>query len=276
MKVFLIVLFIALATGIPAKIGFKKPSAFDPSLSRKRCPPPPPSETAKAPELAWNQSPEEMEAQARKIYNSEGRLGKRTYLDSKSQNFYAPYDNNPVKIPLQLIKSVTVHIETALAMGYADHVTFADMGHAHMLTPLDFYKSVRHLKTKQILSILYDHPRTKFLYHTAEQLKMMDENNKPINDRYLQQRFYTRNLIAGNTGGSEIHLGQSPPDQPFNTVHNWPGHFSFSGFDISANKNGCFPYYDKNNNLKYFDLSPNGHSFINQNTPQHDEEYYGQ
>ena len=40
-----------------------------------------------------------------------------------------------------------------------------------------------------------------------------------------------------------------------NTVRNLEGYKYYSGFNISANKNGCFPFQDKSGNIQYFDLS---------------------
>ena len=263
-----LLLLMALIPLLPTQATFKKPSAYDLDFSRKRCTPPTPIEDTPTGDLVWNQTPKEMAALAQKIYNSPGRLRNRTFYDSKLQKFQAPFQGGMVTIPRRLIQSVTTHIETALAMGYVDEIIFSDMGHSHILVPRNIYKNLQSKSLHDMLTILYDHPQTKFLYHTAEQLGMTNENEKLSNNRHLQQRYYTRNLLTTNDGRSEIHIAQGEDKTKFNTVGEWPGHNYMVGFDISANKNGCFPYYDKNNNLRYFDLSPSGHFAIKENQPQ--------
>ena len=257
----LLCIFLPLAI-VPAQANFKKASAFDIELSRKRCTPPTPEEAVYVRQSTWNHSSEYIKKLAKQVYHSPGRLANRAYYNPKTQRFHATFHDETLEISQRLIKSVTSHIETALAMGYADHIIFSDMGHAHILAPKKIYESIQPSLFKDTLAFFYAHPQTKFLYHTAEQLRMLNDDNKLINDRYLQQRFFTRNLVVDNTGSSEIHLAQSPIHEVYNTVRSWPNHRYMSGFDISANRNGCFPYYDKNNNLKYFDISPDGHVLI--------------
>ena len=162
-------------------------------------------------------------------------------------------------IPLRLIESVTTHIEMALAMGYAEHIIFSDMGHSHILIPLDDLIKSSPPRWADTLSFYYNHPRTKFLYHTAEQLQMMSEDGSLIDDPYLQRRYFTRNLIADNTNSGNLYILQAPPTESFNTVRTFPRHHYGAGFDISANQDGCFPFFDKDNKLKFFDISPSGH-----------------
>ena len=241
---------------------FKKNSAFDIDVSRRRCGLPHKNEVIHAIKTPRGfKTADEMKTLAARIYNSSKRLANRTWYDFEHQKFYAYYNNEQIEIPIRLIKSVTAHIETALAMGYAKNIIFSDMGHAHMLIPLSVYNRVHNsMEMTKLISFFYNHPQTKFLYHTAEQLKMLNDNNELLSDRYLQQRFYTRNLVTDNSGSSEIHLAQATNERSYyNTVGSWPKHRYITGFDISANKRGCFPYFDPNGNRRYFDLSPMGH-----------------
>jgi hypothetical protein len=80
------------------------------------------------------------------------------------------------------------------------------------------------------------------LYHTAEQLQTLDENNELLNDRHLRWRFFTRNLVGDNAHLARLDLLHEPT-HPSNTSRKMPGHrYWGSGFNISANKDGCFPY----------------------------------
>ena len=239
---------------------FKKPSAFKDEFSPERCGLPRANEISNIIKVSPGfKTPEELGVLSQKVYNSSRRLGNRAWYDPTTHKFYAYFLKEKISIPIRLIKSVTTHIETVLGMGYAEEIILSDMGHAHMLIPLDVYHaSDRSVGVGQFLSFFYGHPRTKFLYHTAERLKIWNEDGSLIPNRYLQKRFFTRNVVADNSGSSEIHFVQNPSNA-YNTVTSYPGHRYISGFDISANKGGCFPFYDKNNKLRYFDISPMGH-----------------
>ena len=236
-------------------------SAFKEEFSQERCGLPHENEIQNAVKVPGGyKTSEEIRVLSQKIYTSSQRLANRAWYDPTMKKLYAYYLKEKIAIPSRLIKSVTAHIERTLAEGYAEEVILSDMGHAHMLIPLDVYRAKdRTGGMGKVLSFFYGHTKTKFLYHTAEHLKIWDEEEEriPINP-YLQQRYYTRNVIADNSGSSEIRLAQNP-DNLYNTVRSYPGHRYISGFDISANKGGCFPFYDKNNNIRYFDISPMGH-----------------
>lgn len=101
---------------------------------------------------------------------------------------------------------------------------------------------------------LFKDQRLEILYHTAEQLQMLDSDNKPLNDSLIQHRLKTRNIVGFNHPDSEL-IYLSNPSSAVNTVSSRPGYYWWgAGFNISANKNGCFEY--KNNGQSfYFDLS---------------------
>ena len=239
------------------------PSAFNLEVARQRCSSSPTRDEAVliTANLRFRQSPEKMIENAKRLYDASERLANRAYFSSKQQKFIAPYlgQNTFVTIPSRLLESVTRHIETALRLGYVDHIIFSDMGHAHLLAPVDIYEKLRHNPFYKVLEYFYNHPRSKFIYHTAEQLDFFNEEIRlPHTNRYIQMRFYTRSLLAGNQRTGELYPIQTPKHS-HNTASSWPGHRYMVGFDISANKNGCFPYLNRDNKIRYFDFSLVGH-----------------
>ena len=124
------------------------PSAFNLEVARQRCSSSPTRDEAIliTANLRFRQSPEKMIENAKRLYGASERLANRAYFSSKQQKFIAPYlgQNTFVTVPSRLLESVTRHIETALRLGYVDHIIFSDMGHAHLLAPVDIYEKLRH------------------------------------------------------------------------------------------------------------------------------------
>lgn len=130
------------------------------------------------------------------------------------------------------------------------------MGHSHLFIPNDYYeREMRDVKgIYPSLDKALQSKGLKILYHTAEQLRMIDDEKLVLADRYIQWRFYTRNPVGDMRGNIEI-LTDYNQRSGYNTVRKLKGYKYYSGFDISANKNGCFPFQDKAGNIQYFDLS---------------------
>jgi hypothetical protein len=156
------------------------------------------------------------------------------------------------------VENVTLHIEQALELGYADHVFFPDMGHSHYFIPEAHwdteYAGTPVDQTADMTSRLLDDPQLLVLYHTAEQLQMLDENKELLPDPWIQFRHQSRNVVGDNDWQRRIELIQNP-DSPANTAREYEGHFYYgAGFSISASKDGCFPY-TQNGERKWYDLS---------------------
>ena len=75
-----------------------------------------------------------------------------------------------------------------------------------------------------------------------------------VDDRRVQWRLFSRNLVGDNRGEGRLELRQEPGHR-FNTLSGLPGHFWYgAGFNISANKDGCFAADVRGKTLR-FDLS---------------------
>ncbi len=228
-----------------------------------RCSPP---QTTEPPilqsDFKWNYTQAEMADKFQQMYNSPKRLYGRAYYDSSKGNFILPYGIDragPVTLSRNFVKVVTSHIERAVKATYVEHVFFPDMGHSHFFIPEEAYaQEYRQIPVGQFARLyekLFADERVYTLYHTAEQLKMLDPDSKqPLPDRKLQWRLYTRNLLGQNKVGGDLMVGNAI-EHTANTMGTWKGfRYYGGGFNISANHNGCFPVTINGQTL-YFDIS---------------------
>jgi len=200
-------------------------------------------------DYVWGYTPEAMDQKFAAMYQSDKRLFERAYFDDERQEFLLPGSEargGAVSLPPRLIENVRRHIEKALLRGYAEYVFFPDMGHTHLFYPKEGwqtqYAATPVAEMSSMYSRLFDDPELKLLYHTAEQLQLLDDNDELLNDRHLRWRFFTRNVVGDNAYLSQLDLLHEP-SHPSNTSRKMPGYRYYgSGFNISANKDGCFPY----------------------------------
>ncbi|MCB0379008.1 MAG: hypothetical protein KDD33_10995 [Bdellovibrionales bacterium] len=224
------------------------------------------SKTLYSNDVHWGYSIEEMAQDFTTIYNSGKRLSYHSTYDAITDNFYVHYDDSnnktyPVKLTKGFIKSVTQQIENALQAGYADYVFFPDMGHSHLYFPEEHWqKNYAQWKLdpearRQLYEAMLADPQMRPLYHTCEQLKMQDENKALIDDDFLKFRYWNRNVLGKNDESGDLQIEVNSVDN-FNTVREVPGHYLFSaGYNISASREGCFPYKTPEGQILYFDIS---------------------
>lgn len=216
-------------------------------------------------DFRWGYNVEEMTARYEYIYNSGKRLQKRAYYNpAKDQFFMDRYDTLGNKKPVALTEDFLIalrqQLEEALKREYAQFVFFPDLGHAHFFIPENYYEEVIQKIPYKQDNLRYEkmlgYPATKLLYHTAEQLHMMDLDTKAlVDDDFTRWRYYTRNLVGGLKPPAKVEIHKLL-NESFNTVRNYPGYkYWGAGFDISASKDGCFPFKTKSGEIHYFDLS---------------------
>lgn len=240
-------------------------SAGKPILSPSPCGPPNQNEEfLYSEDFHWNMTMEEIETKFTSIYSSQRRLKGRAYWDNQMGSYILPLDHGgeiqKVKIGETFISSVSRHIEKALQLSLAKAVIFPDMGHSHLLIPEDYFNReilpLPNSQTDLAYEKMLNSEKTKFLYHTAEQLKMKDAEQSLLSDRFLQWRFYTRNLVGDNfnQGLLDIHSALDSKGNTANERH-FP-HFRWwgAGFNLSASQNGCFAYQSGDQTF-YYDIS---------------------
>jgi hypothetical protein len=218
-------------------------------------------------DYSWHMSREEILAKQDEIYKSGKRLQKRAYYDKEQKVIVAPVQafgdsRKMMVVPDRILKSVRAHIEQSLKRGYVDAIIFPDMGHSHYFVPQEFYdRQIAPLPVSDkalVYEKMLSHEGLKILYHTAEQLHMVekvDGKKKIIDDRMTQWRFYTRNLIGDNKmqGHMEFIHNETHSHNSGRTYDKgyryWGG-----GFYISASEKGCFVYKHKDETF-YFDMN---------------------
>lgn len=214
----------------------------------------------------WNQTKEEMKENFWEIYNSGKRMDQRVFF--QDGRFLMPFKKSDkevqyAEVPEVFISSLISQIEYVLDNDYVDYINFSDMGHSHFFIPLDFYNeelstySYANEKAK-FFEVLMGEKEVLSLYHTAEQLKFFDKRGDklPIAERYIQKRFYTRNLLAKNDGSKNGQFLFNLDASAQASTHYRPDSYRYWGSGISFNSthNGCFSY-EHDGQVFYFDIS---------------------
>lgn len=258
---------IADAPGIEAPLGGKSDSFSGDTESvwatiRARCAPPGEDEQiVYSSDFQWGYSLDAMATRFEEIYESGKRLHERAAWDGENERFMMPATRTwggAVELPPRLVENVTLHIEHGLERGYVDFVFFPDMGHSHLFIPQDSwdnqYAGMPVSEISRRYELLFDDPGLMVLYHTAEQLDMLTEDDQLVDDRHVQWRYHTRNLVGDNNHERRIEL-LFEPESNANTAHDLAGYRYYgAGFNVSASKDGCFPY-EVDGETRWYDLS---------------------
>lgn len=211
----------------------------------------------------WGYGLDEMRGRFKEVYDSGKRLKDRAYYDKQLESYVLVHNTingrKPVKIEDHFIASVQRHIENALNLNYVDGIFFPDMGHSHLLVTHKVYEEkIKDMPVADMhlaYEIMLADKNTHFLYHTAEQLQTLDKQNNLLPGKYLQWRYYTRNLVGNNYSDSLMILNNF--ESKANTVNTpMPNKFKWwsAGYNLTANKKGCFSYTFKGKTY-YFDIS---------------------
>lgn len=203
----------------------------------------------------WFFDQTEMKTRYEQIYSSGKRLTNRAFY--RDNAFYIPSAWGEIKLGEQAILAIISHVEEALRLAYAEYPYFPDMGHAHFHIPNDFWDQVADLPADQRLSKIINNPKVKALYHTAEQLRIQDEDQQLPEDKHLQWRYWTRNIVGDMSPGRQLEIHRHIDGDDYNTVRTVEGHRNGWGFDLSASRDGCFPF-QFNGKTMYFDINLEG------------------
>lgn len=190
------------------------------------------------------------------IYDDPRRLRGRFYKNDSGQILHRWRDTEVV-IPGEFVSRLTERIENALALQYADHLYYADLGHAHLLLPQTVAPQALEREGDQLLRSALASLDLGFLFHTAELYKLRAGtamNGELTSDPWLQWRYHSRNFFADARNPLLTVLFQPPPQ--YNTVRAIEGYRAVTEVYFSANKNGCFTYR-QNGRTYYFDISLN-------------------
>lgn len=233
-------------------------------IARERCAPRAPDEpSVNRLDFAGAFSLDAMAARSEQLYLSGKRPIDRAYFEPERERFELPTSLHfqiRAYLPLdeRWIKSVIRHVETALYLRYANFINLMDMGHAHFLVPETVFEQtideMDQARQNEIYRIVSTHPQSRYLYHSAERVDFFPDYGSELPDgRFLQWRFYTRNLVGDNRAQGTV-LPVAALEHSWNTVHSLSGYRRYGGFYLHANANGCFPYRD-GARMRHFDLS---------------------
>lgn len=212
-----------------------------------------------ADQFHWGMTLEEMGDTAERVYQSGKRLKDRAYYDPQTDQFLVKlWNGENVILSERILLSVKAHIEEALRREYAQYVMFPDMGHSHFFIEQKYFEeAIAPLGSDEKTEVyrrIMSHPGTKVLYHTAEQLQMIDDEKEVLPEPFLQWRYYTRNIVGENFGQGHLEIHKDL-DGGFNTVRNYEGYrYWGAGFSINASSQGCF-HYEMDGQKYYFDFS---------------------
>jgi len=215
-------------------------------------------------DFRWGYPINELILRFQEIYTSEKRLQKRMYWDQDKQSLFLPLSSSwggPAQTPSSFVESVRLHVEEALRLQYVDGIFFPDMGHSHFYVPTDRWKAITDKPVSEfnkVYEAFFLEPTLKVLYHTAEQLKSLDSEGKPLTDRKTFWRFSSRNLFGDNQAKGHLQILQTEPgttEYKANTINDVLGYSRWGGgFNISASTKGCYAYTNEGQ-VHYFDLS---------------------
>lgn len=207
-------------------------------------------------DFEWNQSLPQMARKFEEIYASGKRVVARAHWDDERQSYVFPSREGPIRIDPNFLQSVTRHIEIAHERGYAEFLFFPDMGHSHFYLPKKDWPALEPpAKNKvEFTEKLLAHRNLKVLYHTAEQLKVLEDDKTFPSDRWLLWRYHSRNIVGDNAGGENLQVLFAKEGNGYNTVGSVRGHVGGGGFYIGASREGCFPYQVEGKTY-YFDFS---------------------
>jgi hypothetical protein len=211
-------------------------------------------------DFKWGYGLREMIEKFATIYRSPKRLPQRAFWDTNQKTLKLPFSGDrggDIPITTDFVQTVTRHIERAFELGYVDGVFFPDMGHSHLLIPDQLMKEKYDAYPVDQMSALYrdlfQDPSIEILYHTAEQLTTLDSDGQVLQDPKVRWRHQTRNIVGRNHPKTDLQVLQNPESKA-NTVGSVPGYYWWgAGFNLSANKNGCFEYRAKGK-VYYYDL----------------------
>ncbi|MBY0316969.1 MAG: hypothetical protein K2Q26_15725 [Bdellovibrionales bacterium] len=215
-------------------------------------------------ESSFGQEIEDISALFERYVVSGQRLEYRGFMESgkflvphMASNETAKPVKEIVEWPLHLPQAIAIHLEKAFEKGYANFPIMADMGHGHFYIPSEDYKALRNRPYKEVIHAVLHHPRLRILYHTAEHLAYVSDQ-QTIVPRYEFLRAH-RNIVGSIDAPEDIQIVSEPSIN--NTVGGLPGWSGFGSFYLHVSGRGCFPFNYKGRPLK-LDLGFMGPSYV--------------
>jgi hypothetical protein len=189
-------------------------------------------------------SPGQLETIGRSIYLGDRRHPGAFYYSAERGSFIGrTHGEVEILVPSAFIERVLSHLSAALTRGYARSLYFADLGHGHLLVPLEEYRS--HVEpapphSQELYDALLNSRNLMVLYHAAEQmLKVV--NGRPIADPMSRHYVDRRNIVGSFTDRPQTRYLTPQPGDLHNTQGDPEGYRAYGSIEFTWNRNACFP-----------------------------------
>ncbi len=182
------------------------------------------------------------------VYNDPRRLKDRIYWSEDLQSYIYKQKNKSLLIPISFLENLTDQIHQALRLSFADYVYYVDLGHLHLLAP------IQNSGVKKDLNDFFISPQTLSLFHTGElyQFKKHGSLFGPlVKDPHWQWLYQHRNFIGFNLPSHTIQSVFASPTEPYNTVRRLEGYREVGKVYFSAQQEGCFEIKTLNSTLRF-------------------------
>jgi hypothetical protein len=148
--------------------------------------------------------------------------------------FVAPYRGGDLIVPCRFVTETVRHIKEMIVAGAARYLFPLDANHAHLGIPIETWEKYKSLPPKRVLQNILRDPGLVALYHTAEHLKVPDDQADTDNSD-VKSWIDKRNVLGFFDGRPNKIL---TPDPRGYGVDMPDGYWPYSGFEFLASPMG--------------------------------------
>lgn len=160
-------------------------------------------------DFPWDQSLEEIKDLAEVIYDSGKVLPKRAYIDGSKVNLPLEEDKveswgfnfDTIQVETDFVENLKTHIKKMKIKKFGTELIYSDVGHVHIFASHEDSQTLDEANVSsddaEYYETLFKSKNTKFLYHTAEQLRT------PQNEAE-ERREQNRNIVGDASGNIKV------------------------------------------------------------------------
>jgi len=151
-----------------------------------------------------------------------------------SAEFVASYRGGEFIVPCRFVTETVRHIKEMIVAGAARYLFPLDASHAHLGIPIETWEKYKSLPPERVLQNILRDPGLVALYHTAEHLKVPDDQ-ADTNNSDVKSWIEKRNVLGFFDGQPNKIL---TPDPRGYGVAMPDGYWPYSGFEFLASPMG--------------------------------------
>ncbi|MGH1467396.1 MAG: hypothetical protein ACRBBP_00755 [Bdellovibrionales bacterium] len=186
-------------------------------------------------DFPWEQSLGEIKDLSVALYTSEKRLPNRAHVENNKVVFSLEEEKasswglefNQIKTSYAFLENIKKHIKKIREQGYASELIYSDIGHVHIFSSDEDFEELDSKGVSSDFAEYYEYifqsKKTKFLYHTAEQLRKPQTEEEGYREA-------NRNIVGDANGNIKV--------TPFSKRIEGYGQI-FTAY-INASSGGCF------------------------------------